>query len=206
MTNSAAMTYPMFLKLPDNSTPLSYERHMTNQEFEDFCFANPELVIEREANGILKIMTPVSPISGQRETEFITDLKIYARAHGGQAFSSSTGFRLPDSSVKSPDACHVSAKQLAPFTKEQLRHFVEIVPEFIVEVVSPSDDLSDVEDKMRNAWIRNGVQLGWLVDVDEDKLWIYRADGSVELVTPLDQIITGEDVLPGFEFDLRILT
>ena len=79
-------------------------------------------------------------------------------------------------------------------------------PEFIVEVVSPSDTLSDVEDKMRNVWMWNGVKLGWLVDVDADKLWVYRADGSVEPVTPLDQMITGEDVLPGFEFDLRILT
>ncbi len=179
---------------------------MTNLEFEDFCFANPELVIEREANGILKIMTPVPPISGQRETEFITDLKIYSRAYGGEVFSSSTGFRLPDSSVKSPDACHVSAEQLKPFTPEQLRHFAEIVPEFIVEVVSPSDELSEAEDKMRNVWMRNGVKLGWLVDVDADKLWIYRENGSVELITPLDQTITGEDILPGFEFDLRILT
>lgn len=179
---------------------------MTNQEFEDFCFANPELVIEREANGTLKIMTPVSPISGRRENAFGADLTMYARQFGGEAFSSSTGFRLPDSSVKSLDACHVSAEQLEPFTPDQLRHFAEIVPEFIVEVVSPNDELSDVEDKMKNVWMRNGVKLGWLVDVDADKLWIYRTDGSVELVTPLDQTITGEDVLPGFEFDLRVLT
>jgi len=41
--------------------------------------------------------------------------------------------------------------------------------------------------------------------VDNDRLWIYRPDHSVELITPLDQIITGEVVLPGFEFDLKLL-
>jgi Uma2 family endonuclease len=59
---------------------------------------------------------------------------------------------------------------------------------------------------MRSAWIANGVKLAWLIDVDADRLWIYRADRSVELVTPLDRIVTGEDVLPGFEFDLKLLS
>lgn len=131
---------------------------------------------------------------------------MYARRVGGQAFSSSTGFTLPDGSVRSPDTCYVSAEQLSGFTKEDLKHFAKIVPEFVVEVVSPSDELEDVEEKMRSTWIANGVQLGWLIDVDADKLWIYRADRSVELVTPLDRTIDGEDVLPGFTFDLRVLT
>lgn len=196
----------MQLRLPDISTPLSYAPKMTNQEFEDFCFANPELVIEREANGTLTITSPVSFISGNRENEISTDLNLYARKHGGKALSSSTGFRLPDSSVKSPDASYVSEEQLAGFTDEDLRHFAPIVPEFIVEVVSPTDRLKDVEEKMRDAWIENGVKLAWLVDVDNDRLWVYRADRSVELVTPLDHEITGEDVLPGFTFDLSLLT
>lgn len=59
---------------------------------------------------------------------------------------------------------------------------------------------------MRESWIANGVQLAWLVDVDNDRLWVYRADHSVELVTPLDHEITGEDVLPGFTFDLSLLS
>lgn len=59
---------------------------------------------------------------------------------------------------------------------------------------------------MRTAWIGNGVKLAWLIDVDSDRLWIYRADRSVELVTPLNRAIGGEDVLPGFSFDLTLLS
>jgi Uma2 family endonuclease len=131
---------------------------------------------------------------------------MYARKHGGKAYSSSTGFTLPDGSVKSPDTSYVSAAQLSKFTAEDLRHFAPIVPEFIVEVVSPSDTLAEVQEKVRDTWIANGVRLAWLVDVDADKLWIYRADHSVELVTPLDRTIAGEDVLPGFTFDLKHLS
>jgi Uma2 family endonuclease len=198
--------YTMQLELPDASTPLSYARKMTNQEFENFCFANPELVIEREPDGTLIIMSPVSFVSGNRENEISIDLGLYARKNGGKALSSSTGFRLPDTSVKSPDASYVSDEQLSSFTDEDLRHFAPIVPEFIVEIVSPTDRLKDAEEKMRSAWIANGVKLAWLIDVDADRLWIYRADRSVELVTPLDRIVTGEDVLPGFEFDLKLLS
>ncbi len=179
---------------------------MSNEQFEAFCFANPELVVEREPDGTLTLMSPVSPISGNRENEISIDLGLYARKNGGKAFSSSTGFRLPDSSVRSPDACYVSAEQLAKFTDDDLRHFAPIVPEFIVEVLSPSDNLSVLQEKMSKAWIANGVQLAWLVDVDNDRLWVYRADHSVELVTPLDHEITGEDILPGFTFDLSLLT
>ena len=100
----------------------------------------------------------------------------------------------------------MSAEQLAQFTEEQLKHFARIVPEFIVEVVSPTDRLVEVERKMRETWMKNGVQQGWLIDVDNDRLWIYRADRSVELVSPLDRAIDGEDVLPGFTFDLTLLT
>ncbi|WP_052333961.1 Uma2 family endonuclease [Neolewinella persica] len=131
----------MYIELPDISTPISYAREMTNEEFEGFCFANPELVIEREPNGTLTIMSPVSPLSGNRENEISTDLNLYARAHGGKAFSSSTGFRLPDTSVKPPDASYVSAEQMDQVTESGLRHFAPIVPEFIVEVISPTDKL-----------------------------------------------------------------
>jgi len=196
----------MVLELPDTIFPLSYPRKMDNEAFQAFCFANPELIVEREVDGTLTIMSPVSPNSGNREGQIITDLFIYARQFEGKAFSSSTGFLLPDSSVKSPDACYVSAAQLQKFTKEELDHFAPIVPEFIVEVVSPTDRLKDVEEKMRTAWIGNGVKLAWLIDVDSDRLWIYRADRSVELVTPLDRKIGGEDVLPGFTFDLKLLS
>ncbi|MEM6771919.1 MAG: Uma2 family endonuclease, partial [Bacteroidota bacterium] len=69
----------------------------------------------------------------------------------------------------------------------------------------PSDDLAAAKAKMTNVWIANGVRLAWLVDVDNEMLWIYRQNGEVSLVHPFEQEVSGEDVLPGFSFDLQNL-
>jgi len=113
------------LSLPEVLFPMTTPKVLSNEAFEAFCFANPELIIEREANGNLTIMSPGSPVSGERESLIIADLTIYARLNGGKTFNSSTGFELPDTSVKSPDACYVSAEKLAMVTKEELRHFAK---------------------------------------------------------------------------------
>ena len=193
------------IKIPATEVGLIFPNGLSNEAFEELCFANKELVIEREPDGKIIVMSPVAPSSGNNEAEFIADLKFYERKHGGRAFSSSTGFTLPDSSVKSPDASYVSADIISGFTKEQLDHFAELVPEFVVEVVSPSDTLVTAMSKMKDVWIANGVSLGWLVDVKAEKLWVYRQNGSVDLIEDFDRTITGEDVVPGFEFDLRNL-
>lgn len=200
------MSHTLQLEIPQDLLPIVLGPVISNQKFENLCLANPEMVMEREVDGSITIMSPVSPISGNREVQIMIELGIYARQANGKVFSSSTGFRLPDSSVRSPDASFVFDEQLSNFSKEELRHFAPIVPEFVVEITSPTDSLKDAEKKMKETWIGNGVKLAWLIDVDADKLWIYRADGSVDLVTPLDQVVTGEDVLPGFEFDLTLLT
>ncbi len=58
---------------------------------------------------------------------------------------------------------------------------------------------------MRDTWIANGVHLAWLVDPQTLTTTIYRRDGSETEISGFDQILDGEDVLPGFRFDLSIL-
>ncbi len=198
----AMSAQPSFLEFVG---PVYSKRKVSFETFEAFALANPDLVMELEADGTVKIMSPVAPISGNRENQISADLVFYERKSGGMSFSSSTGFKLPNLSVKSPDASFVIAERLVRYDRTQLRKFAPLVPDFIVEVLSPSDKLGELEAKVRDTWIANGVRLAWLVDVDTDRLWIYRADHSVELVTPLDRTITGEDVLPGFTFDLTLL-
>jgi Uma2 family endonuclease len=186
--------------------PVRSQKKLTPDEFEEFALHNPELFIEQEADGTIKFMSPVGGTSGNREAQLCADLILYERNHSGKAYGANTGFRLPDGSTKAPDGAYVSRDKLDRLSSEEQARFLRLVPDFVVEVLSPSDQLADVQTKMRDTWIANGVRLAWLVDVDGDKLWIYRADHSVELVTPLDRTITGEDVLPGFTFDLKHLS
>lgn len=193
------------LNIPDTGIELCFPNGLSNEAFEKLCFSNKELLVEREPDGKIIVMSPVSGESGDNEAEFIADLKFYERKNGGKAFSSNTGFTLPDTSVKSPDACYISAKKMESVTKEDMLHFIEVVPDFVVEVISPTDSLKASMSKMTDAWMANGVRLGWLVEVKSEKVWIYRQNGSVDLIEGFDRTITGEDVVPGFEFDLRNL-
>ena len=186
--------------------PLHSVRSFTPEQFDNFALANTEVLMEQEVDGTITLISPVGRRSGNRANRIDTVLGMYERDHPGEAFSSSTGFRLPDGSLKSPDAAFVSQKKLDTIPEEKKNRYLRVVPEFVVEVRSRTDELKELEAKMRDTWIANGVRLAWLVDVDEDKLWIYRADRSVELVTPLDRVATGEDVLPGFTFDLKLLS
>ncbi|MBC6995417.1 Uma2 family endonuclease [Neolewinella lacunae] len=193
------------IKIPASEVALTFPNGLSNEAFEELCFANQELVIEREADGKISIMSPVSTLSGQNESVFNGELYIYCRQFGGHSFSSSTGFTLPDGSVRSPDASYVTEAAMALHSRKDLLRFAPIVPLFVVEVASPSDQLAELALKMSQVWIKNGVALAWLVDVENEKLWIYRQNGTVDLIEGFDQSVTGEDVLPGFAFDLRLL-
>lgn len=193
------------LDIPSTGVELNFPKGLSSEAFEQLCFANRELKVERYANGKIYIMSPVSGRSGRCELKFNGALYSYVTAHGGESFSSSTGFILPNGAMKSPDACWVTQEKIDTLTEADFDHLLEITPDFVVEVVSPTDQIKIAHTKMELVWIANGVRLGWLVDVKNEKLWVYRSDGTSELIDGFDRVITGENVVPGFSFDLSSL-
>lgn len=184
---------------------VNYSEHMTDDELFDFCQANKELQIERDAQHNIIIMAPVGGESGYFESEFIIDVGNWIRkTKNGVSFSSSTGFILPNGAMRSPDASWVSPERWQELSDEQKKKFLPIVSDFVVEVRSPSDKLDRMKDKMQE-WIDNGVRLAWLVDTEGQQSFIYRANGSIEIVPGFDQVLDGEDVMEGFSFDLSQL-
>ena len=178
---------------------------MTDEEFETFCLQNPELHIEQDKHGNIIIMTPVSYDSGNYEAETITDLTIWNRkAKLGKTFSPSTMFVLPDGEKRMPDTAWVSLEKHQKLSKWQRKKFAHVVPDFIIEVRSPSDDLQQLKAKITDIWLANGVCLAWLIDVEGATAWVFRPDREVDEVKGLDQTLSGEDVLPGFVFDLGV--
>ncbi len=203
MTGSTGIT----ISLPtEQGLEISLSGKMSQKEFEEFCKHNPGLQLEREPDGKIWIMPPVHLDSGFYEGEVFAELKIYSRKDGrGRAYSPSTGFRLPDGSTRSADASWVSNQQLDKLSPKERKSFARVTPEFVIEVRSDTDSLPKLKRKMVEAWIGNGVQLAWLIDPLERKAYIYRADGSVEVVPDFEVSLNGEKVLPGFKLDLNIL-
>lgn len=177
---------------------------LSKQQFYQLAEHHPELLMEREKNGDICIMTPVKGGSGFRENNLSYYLTDWAKKHEqGMVFSPSTGFDLPDGSVKSPDVAWISNEKVAHLQSQQIEEeFISIVPDFVAELRSKSDKLKKLQKKMKETWIKNGVRLAWLINPYEEKAYIYRGNGSKEVLPGFGRQLSGEDVLPGFALDL----
>lgn len=179
---------------------------MSAEEFYNFCVANPDLRVEREKDGKITIMSPVSLKSGYQETAIIGELHAWNRKHRlGKCFSPSAGFTLPDTSVKAADVAWLSKKTWDSLPESERNRFGHAVPDFIAEVRSYSDSLKKLKTKVTESWLANGVKLAWLIDPLKHKSYVFRQNGTEEVVEGFDKKLSGEDVLPGFEFDLSLL-
>lgn len=188
---------PVELKMPGR---------LNEDEFFTFCTANPDLQIEQDKHGKIIIMAPVGFDSGYYEGEAFGELRNWNRLNGmGRTFSPSTGFKLPDGSTHSADAAWISNEKIAKLTPDQRKRFAPIVPDFVIEVRSESDGITRLKRKMASVWIKNGVNLAWLIDPVKQNAYIYRQDGIVETIADFENVLSGEDVCEGFEFDLRML-
>lgn len=180
-------------------------RHMTEDESYYFCQDNKEYKFERDANGNIKLMAQTGGESGIRNSELTTELTIWNRRNRlGYVFDSSTDFNLPNGATRGPDAAWVSDAQWNQLTPEQRKKFPPLCPDFIVELMSESDNLKATAEKM-GEYLDNGCRLAWLIDPKIEEVRVYRADGSVSVIHGFDNSLSGEDVLPDFSFDLRLL-
>lgn len=119
----------------------------------------------------------------------------------GKAFDSSTGFRLPNGATRSPDASWIRMERWNALIQEQRKKFLPLCPDFAIELVSETDDLKDVQEKMQE-YLENGLHLGWLINPKTRQVEIYRPNQEVEILQS-PRSLQGEDVLPGFVLDLQ---
>jgi Uma2 family endonuclease len=180
---------------------IQWEHQMTDDEYFQFCQINEDLRIERTAQGDLLIMPPAGFESGNRNNELSRQLGNWARENGqGQAFDSNTEYILPNGAAYSPSASWVLQSRVNALTKEQKRKFPPLCPDFVVELMSPSDRLHKAKGKMQD-WTANGVQLGWLLDPDHRTVYIYRPDLEPEQIVNPERI-AGEGRVAGFVLEL----
>jgi len=175
---------------------------LTDEHLYEFSQLNRDLRIERTAEGELLIMPPTGGETGERNAELTIQLGVWAKRDGtGTTFDSSTGFRLPNGAVRSPDASWIRRERLAALSVEQKKKFLPLCPDFVIELRSATDSLSALQEKMLE-YLDNGARLGWLIDAERRRVYVYRPQSPVEeLEQP--ETISAEPVLPGFTLDLR---
>jgi Uma2 family endonuclease len=192
--------------LPEQALParlfLNPELRMTDDDYFAFCMANPNVRFERTAQGEIIIVPPAGAESDHQSSDVIIQLGQWAKRDGrGKVFGMSVEFILPTGAALSPDAAWVSNARLSKLSKDQLRKFPPVVPEFVVEVMSPSDRLKPAMEKMQE-WLRGGVELAWLIDGDNRTVYIYRTGRNEPEQRVTLTRLAGESSVAGFELDL----
>ncbi|MEK6782966.1 MAG: Uma2 family endonuclease [Bacteroidota bacterium] len=184
--------------------PIEYP--MTDDELFAFCAANKELRIERDEFGQLIIMSPAGGITGNLNFKLTSIFGQWVEKNTvlGYGFDSATGFRLGDKSMRSPDVSWVKKEKWEALTLQDQEKFAPICPDFVVELRSKSDSLTELKSKMEK-WMKNGCQLGWLIDPSQQKAYVYKPNEVIQEIDGFDKKLSGESLLPDFELDLSRL-
>ena len=176
--------------------------NLTDNEFLALCRDLKDYRIERDAEGTTWFQEPTSSYTGAFNAGITTAVAIWNREKKtGLVFDSNSGFTLPNGAIRSPDTSWIKRSRWDSLTEQEQRSFAPICPDFVIEIRSQSDQLSLIHAKMYE-YIKNGAQLGWLIDPAEKRVWIYRPNSLIEEVSSWSEPLTGEEVLPGFILQL----
>jgi len=163
---------------------------------------NRDLRLEITSEGELVVMNPTGGWSSRRNATATSRLVVWAERDGtGVAFDSSGGFVLPNGAIRSPDASWVENTRLEALSPEEREKYLPLCPDFVVELLSPSDVLGATQEKMQE-YLENGARLGWLLVPASKRVYVYRPGQQIEeLENP--EYLPGAPVLPGFVLDPR---
>jgi len=176
----------------------------SDDELYEFCRQNPDLRIERDEHGQIFIKMPTGIKTSINNSELLIEVGLWNRQHRlGEVTDAEGGYTLPDKSMRVPDVAWISHERLATVSEDDLKKFAHVCPDFVIELRSASDTLHELQAKMLK-WISNGVRLGWLIDPHEQKTFVYQPNQEMTEYL-FEDTLSGEDVLPGFELNLRQL-
>ena len=176
----------------------------SDDELFTFCRMNPDLRIERDEDGQLFFGLPDGLEHSFFNASLVVEVGSWNRqTRLGRISDSNGGYTLPDTSMRAPDLAWVSHERLAVVPPDNLKKFAYVCPDFVIELVSESDDLAHLKRKMVK-YMANGVRLGWLIDPFGHQIFIYRPNQEPEMKA-FDDELSGKDVLPGFTLRLSQL-
>lgn len=174
---------------------------ISDSDFEHLCASNPELKLETDASGNLIVMSPTGSESGKRNGDLFGQIWYWNRqSQLGITFDSSTGFKLSNGATRSPDVSWIEITRWNSLTDKQKRGFAPIDPDFVIELMSPTDDLLVTQQKMTE-YMNCDIKLGWLINPDEKQVEIYRQGQDQEILNNPSSL-SGETVLPNLIVDL----
>ena len=166
--------------------------NFNDSDLERLSADNPDAKFEINRKGHLIVMPPTGSLTGEKNSSLLIQVGNWnLTTKLGKVFDSSTGFRLSNGAVRSPDVTWINLERWNELTLKQQTKFAPIDPDFVIELMSPTDDLTQLQQKMHE-YMNCGVKLGWLINPEDREVEIYRHGQDREvLVNP--QTLSGED-------------
>lgn len=178
--------------------------NLTDEQFFSLCVSNRDYRFERNSKGDLVIMSPTGGETSNRNIDISYQLQNWnRRKKKGIAFDSSGGFKLPLGGIRSPDASWIPLKKWESLTNKEKQQFLPLCPDFVIELLSPTDKLIDTQNKMLE-YLENGTKLGWLINRETRQVEIYRPHQSVEILNNPHSLL-GEDILEDFVLEMELI-
>ncbi len=193
-----------YVLIPLSEFGLSLDSPGLGTWFEEFADRNKDAVGEFEitAQGELKIMPPTGFPGEWFESRLTSRVVLWADDYGGISGGPTVRFIMPDGSRLGPDAYWISEERWNALPEEvRTTAFVAVIPDFVAEIVSPSNRAAELANKVR-LYLEGGARLIWVINPRRRTVTIYRPDMEPEILDDPESL-DGGDVLPGFVFNVR---
>jgi Uma2 family endonuclease len=153
-------------------------------------------------DGELRTMSPAGNEHGQIAAAVIVSLGTHVRTHRlGAVYASGTGFRLAPETVRAPDAAFVGRERLKE--SQRVPGYRSGAPDLALDVISPGDLYTDVEDKVAE-WLAYGARMVIVLNPRRRTAAVHRP-GAPPRTLANDDVLDGEDVVPGWSVSLSEL-
>ena len=173
---------------------------VTPEQFDLLCIDNPDLRLELTRNHELIVMAPTGGESGERNSDLLIQVGVWNRqSKSGRVFDSSTGydFTAIGGGKISPDVSWIERSRLEGVN---IKGFIRVVPDFVIELRSATDRLNAVKTKMLE-YQTLGVRLGLLINPQDKKVEVYRLGQELEILDA-PATVNCDDVLSGFTLNM----
>jgi len=173
---------------------------LSDEEFERLSRNTQIGIVERSGEGTIVVSELSGGMTSSANAEIHLQFGDWLKRHRLGRSPMYCGLFLPDGSCMSPDLAYLSNRHWGALARDRRDHFLRIVPEFVIEVRSQSEKLRDIEKKME-AWMANGVEVGWLVDPFAREVHIYEAGAAAPRIETGTHA-AGSGPIEGFVLDL----
>jgi Uma2 family endonuclease len=174
-------------------------KRMSPAELLEFSQLNRDLQCELNANGTVVLKTPFRLRYTTLTNHILKKLEDWNdKNEEGTVLTARIGFVLKNGAIRHPAIAWVKNVKMAA----QIEHLIEHVPDFFIEYLTESSSLSVARTRMQE-YINNGARLGWLIDLENEMVYVFQENKGVETVLGFQEPLLGGDILRGLVLSLR---